>query len=117
MKKVFWMAAIVLASSIPAHAQYGGIVGASNLGKVSFPTPPSVPPTVFQATAISGSQADFMPSRFALFKDGLAEGQALLDAKPKTLGEIAAEYRQTPRVKAKITLTQNNYGHAVIEKQ
>jgi hypothetical protein len=116
MKKVFLLAAIVLASSIPAHAQFGGTIGSTGgIGTVNFQTLPAVAPAIFKTTATSGSQADFMPSRFTLFSDGLAEGKALLEAKPKTVGEIAAEYRETPRPKAKVILTQDAYGYAVIE--
>jgi hypothetical protein len=118
MKKAFWLAAIVLASSIPAHAQFGGTISSTGgIGTVSFRSLPAVPPATFNSTAISGSQGEFTPSTFTLFKDGMAEGQALLDAKPKTLGEIAAEYRETPRPKAKVVLTQDAYGYPVIEKQ
>lgn len=112
MKKIFWAAALVLASGIPAHAQVGGSVP-----KVNFSALPSIPRAVFNATAVSGSEADFYPSTFVLFKDGYEEGKSQLNAQPKTLGEIAAEYRETPRPKAKVVLTQNAYGYAVIEKQ
>ena len=116
MKKILWVATVVLASSIPAHAQYGGPSGGS-IGKVNFTTLPTVAPAVFKATAVSGSQGDFMPSTFVLFSDALLEGKDVLAATPKTLAEVAAEYRQTSRPKAKVVLTQDAYGYAVIETE
>jgi hypothetical protein len=112
MKKLFFMAAVVLAGSVPAHAQLGGSVP-----KVNFNPPPVIPRAVFSTTAVSGSAQDFYPSTFVLFKDAYDQGKASLNTPPKTLAEIAAEYRQTPRAKAKVIFTQDAYGDAVIESQ
>jgi len=114
MKRLLCMATLVLGCSLPAHAQFGGLAGGS-LGKVQFQPLPQIPPTVFNATTVSGSRVDFTPSAFLGFDQAILDGKERLAAASVTVAEAAAEYRKTPRPKAKILITQDDFSNPYIE--
>ena len=85
-------------------------------GGSNFRTLPSIPRAQFQMLDVSGT-TDFFPSSWMQFSVGLAEGEAALAARQKTLGELAAEYRRVEKPKAKFVITQDAFGNAVIERR
>ena len=137
MKKLLSLAFLGFIFSVPAHAQRsmagslgpngagyipaggatgsfgGGIAGG---GTVSFHTLPTAPPAQFTVVDVSGVKEQFVPSSWTEFEKGLARGQADLAAERKPLGEIAAEYRQVEKPKAKFTIVQDASGKAVIQR-
>lgn len=137
MKKLLSIAFLGVIFSVPAHAQRsmagalgpngagyvptggstgsfgGGIAGG---GTVSFHTLPPAPAAQLNTVDVSGNQTDFVPSSWTEFERGLAKGRADLAAERKPLGEIAAEYRQVEKPKAKFTIVQDASGKAVIQR-
>ena len=98
----------------------GGGSGAGPVGGggfTAFHTLPVYPRTQFQIVEISGGDSSFFPSSYLPFAEGIAGGEALLSMKHKTLGEVAKDYRQADKPKAKVMLTQDQSGNAVIERQ
>jgi|SRR5579872_5808669 len=69
----------------------------------------------FQITAVSGSETDYIPSTFVSYSRALTTGNHALASVPETLGQAAQLNRETPRVKAKFALVQDDRGNAVIE--
>jgi hypothetical protein len=134
MNKILGFAAFGLLISMPAHAQRsmsgtlgpngGSIVGgttggiggpaSSGGGTVIFHTLTAVPSTQFLLIDVSGLDGQFVPSSWIQFEKGLAEGHAVLAAQRKSLAEVAAENRLTERPKAKLIITQDARGNAVI---
>jgi hypothetical protein len=130
---------LILGFSLPAHAQSkgtgmvaggssggvtsngtggggGGFGGSSGGGLTSsnFSTLPSIPPAVLRSTAISGTNADFVPSTFLSYDQAIAEGQAVLDAQHKSVAEAAMENNRARRSKAKAAIIENAVGDPVI---
>jgi hypothetical protein len=95
----------------------GGAGGGGGGGTVSFHTLPEVPPAQFDAIRVSGTKDDFVPSSWTQFETGLAEGRAQLAKEQKPLGEIAEEYREIERPKAKLTIVQDADGRAIIQRR
>jgi len=118
MKLLLGLAAFVAMSSVPAYAQRatsgsGGAAGGSlggNAGRL-----PTYSPHDFQAIYLTGGDDSFTPSTFQSYDQALAEGRAALALKPKTVVEIAQESRNSSRPKAKITISQDAVGRAIIE--
>ncbi len=131
MKKLIGFAIVGLVVSVPAHGQRamtgggaaptsaGGIGGGSIGGgaAITFHTLPSVPSAQFQIVDVSGGDVSFFPSSFVNFEQGMAEGEAALALKRKTLAEVAQENRTTERPKAKVTITQDSAGNAVMVRK
>jgi len=133
MKKLFGIAAVGFLLALPAHAQQrmmsggtgptsnggGGVGGGGAMGGGggSFRTLPTVPRAQFQAIDVSGSAIDFTPSSWTQYKDGLARGEAELAAQKKTLAEVAAENRHSDKPKARLIITQDAIGDAIIQRQ
>jgi hypothetical protein len=132
MKKIIGFAVLGLSLSMPIHAQRtmaggsgpssnnsggtgGGPIGGGT-GSTTFRTLPSIPRAQFLMTDISGGDSSFFPSSFMQFDKGIEEGKAALAAQRKTLGEVALEYRHTEKPRAKLTMTQDAFGNAVIER-
>jgi hypothetical protein len=84
------------------------------LGGVTFPTLPGRPPATFGSAAISGSDADFVPSTFVPFEKAVAAGQAMLDAEHTSLAEAARANSATPKMKARVALVENAVGDPVM---
>jgi hypothetical protein len=135
MKKILGLAIVGLLFSVPAHGQRslagtlgsaassgvgfsgGGGVGGGSAGGSTFHTLPAVPPTEFLTVDVSGSSADFAPSSWVEFKNGLQVGTAQLTAGQKSLGDVAAQYRRVERRKAKLAIVEDAFGNAVIERR
>ncbi len=69
----------------------------------------------FQVTAVSGSEIDYTPSTFVSYNSAVTKGNVALASIPETLGQAAQLNRETPRVKAKFSLVQDNHGNAIIK--
>jgi len=133
MNKLIGFAILGLSFSIPAHAQRsmagpagptgngggaGSPVGGSTGGAAAaFRTLPVVPGTQFQAIDVSGGDVSFFPSSLMQFDKGIAEGEAILAARQKTLAEVASEYRHEEKPKAKLNITQDAFGNVVMERR
>jgi|HubBroStandDraft_1064217.scaffolds.fasta_scaffold18552_3 hypothetical protein len=130
MKKLIGVVALVLLSSLPAHAQargpavgsssssisQGGGAGGAGTGSVGGSGNsrlPGYPPTSFAVSAVSGGDPSFAPSTFLTFDQAVAEGRAINAASQKSLGEIAAENSAVTKAKAKFTFVQNADGNVV----
>jgi hypothetical protein len=116
MKWVLAVGCLLLVSVVPAQAQFAS-VGGGSIGHVNFPNLTGHPATVFNSVVVSGSVQDFIPTTYVSYDKGVADGQAALAAKPKSLGEVAQEYNHEAKPKAKLAFVQNAYGYAVIEPQ
>jgi len=92
--------------SLPAHAQGHAALGGSapnsgytnggggGAGGASGSTSMfHTPVTRFELNYAHGADCDFNPSTFMAYDDAIKLGRSIVEAKPKTLGEIAAEYR------------------------
>jgi hypothetical protein len=133
MNKLIGVAILGLALSIPAHAQRsmagpagptgngggaGSPVGGSTGGAAAaFRTLPTVPRAQFLAVDVSGGDISFFPSSFMQFDKGIAEGEAILAARQKTLAEVATENRHAEKPKAKLNITQDAFGNVVMERR
>ncbi len=131
MKKALGIAAFILFFAIPAHAQRGGASssaqptmsggggggggfgGGSGTGSLL----PAHPPAVFKMSAVSGSDATFIPSGYLPFDRAVAEGQAILDAENKTPAEAAAASSIVPKPHAKVAVVQGANGDPIVIQQ
>jgi hypothetical protein len=111
MKWFLAVGGLLLVSAVPAQAQFG-----ASIGKVTFPNLVNYPAAVLNSVVVSGTVQDFVPTTYVSYDKGVADGQAALAAKPKSLGEVAQEYSHQTRAKAKLAFVQNAYGYAVIEQ-
>ena len=94
------------------YAGTGGGIG----GSASFQTLPSIPPANLPSTAVSGSDASFVPSTFLPYNQAIAAGKAVLDAQHKSVAEAAAENSRARRLKAKTAIIENAAGNPVVTK-
>jgi hypothetical protein len=119
MKYLFGFATLLLLSSVPVYAQrssagFGGGSGGSIGGGTS--RLPTYPATNFQAVYVTGADNyNFSPSTFRSYDQAVKEGRAALTEHAKTVAEIAKESRNADRPKAKVTISQDASGRAVIE--
>jgi hypothetical protein len=103
--KIAILGALVMLFSLPAHAQAhatpGGASAAAGYvsgggsagGSASAPAMMHTPATRFEFGYAHGTDCEFVPSSFMAYKDAVKLGRSIVEAKPKTLGEVAAEYR------------------------
>lgn len=109
--RIVVLGALVMLFSLPAHAQmqtHGAMGGASTTsgynnggggggggisGGASAVTMLHTPATRFDLGYAHGSDYEFEPSSYMAYDDAVKLGRSLVEAKPKTLGEVAAEYR------------------------
>jgi hypothetical protein len=104
--KIAILGALVMLFSLPAHAQahatpggasaaagYVSGGGGSAGGSASSPAMMHTPATRFDFGYAHGTDCDFTPSSFMAYDDAIKLGRSIVEAKPKTLGEVAAEYR------------------------
>lgn len=134
MKFIIGAALLILLFSLPANAQgyfgnYGYVGGGPSLNSsasmnnytgfsgVGNHILASSPVTTFHMTVVDGAGNEFIPSTFVPFEQAVAQGRATLTAKPKTLAEVAAEYRAVKKPKAEVAFVQDNSGRAVAQKQ
>ncbi len=135
MKRFLGLTVLILGLSIPAHGQRAaaGMAGGAAGGAVSyggggggysgsgggmtgpsFHTPPSIPPARLPSTAVSGSDATFVPSTFLPYNQAIATGEAILDAQHESVAEAAAKNSLVRRLPAKATIIENAIGNPVI---
>ncbi|MGA8873078.1 MAG: hypothetical protein WA434_08650 [Candidatus Acidiferrales bacterium] len=137
MKRFLGLAVLIFGLSIPAHGQsargamVGGIAGGALSngagggggyggsgggigGSTSFHTLPSIPPARLPSTAVSGSDATFVPSTFLPYNQAIAAGEAILDAQHESVAEAAAKNSLVHRLPAKATIIENAIGNPVI---
>lgn len=135
MKKAIGIAAFILFFAIPAHAQRGGgnpsaqpasnggggggggFGGGGFGGGTAGSMLPASAPAHFKMSAVSGSDASFIPSGYLPFESAVAEGQALLDAEKKTPAEAAAASSILPKPHAKVTVVQAANGDPIVIRQ
>jgi hypothetical protein len=125
LTRTLWaLGVLMLVSCAPAYAQayvgssassYGSAInsGQNGMAKASFPTHYSLPDASTQVLTYSGSNSEFVPSLFMSYDKALAKGVADLAAKPKTLAEVAQEYRKEQRAKAQTSFVQDANGKPV----
>jgi hypothetical protein len=127
MKKFLGVAALVLVSSIPAHAQQrsgpagggnsnagltfgGGSIGgggiASDVGHL-----PIYGRTIFATAAYSGDPS-FAPSSFMTFEDAVKEGIAATGQR-KTVAQAAADNQAATRAKSRVEFVQDHSGNVI----
>jgi hypothetical protein len=117
MKCVLGGALLLLAASAPAYGQM------SVSGIAIDPTPANVPMLPHYAPSspgmieLSGSYADFFPSKFLTFDKAVAKGSAENGKTEKTVVEAARETRAEQKPKAKAFFVQDSHGNAVLLKQ
>jgi hypothetical protein len=139
MKRFLGLAALILGLSVSAHGQSaraGAVAGGATGGLASnggggfgggasgdgggmggtsnFHTLPSIPPANLRSSAVSGTEASFVPSTFLPYNQAIAAGEAVLDAQYKSVAEAAAENSRAHRPKAKAAIIDNAAGHAVL---
>jgi hypothetical protein len=133
MKRFLGLTVLILGLSIPAHGQraaagmtggaaggavsFGGGYGGSGgglTGPTDFHTLPSIPPARLPSTAVSGSDATFVPSTFLPYNQAIAAGEAILDAEHESVVEAAAKNSLAHRLPAKATIIENAIGNPVI---
>jgi hypothetical protein len=95
-------------------AGYGG--GGFSVGPSSFRTLSHFPPTRFAVKTVDGSSSDYVPSTFVPYEVAVAEGRAVLAARPVSLGQFARQNQATITPKAKVELVQDHHGYPVIRK-
>ena len=84
------------------------------MGVSNFSTLPSYPAASLAATAVSGTDAEFVPSTFLPFESAVAAGKAALDAQHASLAQAAEANSRAPKAKAKFALIEDATGNAVI---
>jgi hypothetical protein len=133
MKRLFGLAIMILGLTLSASAQSGGrmlggapgptnggasggggSIGGGGLSGVGFSTLPSHPRASFASIAISGTDAEFVPSTFLPFENAVAAGQAVLDAQHASVAQAAEVNSRAPKAKAKLALIEDATGNAVI---
>ena len=129
MKRAIGVAAFILFFAIQAHAQAGssstarptqngGGGGGGGFGGGGGTGPlPTRPPAHFKMSAVTGSEASFIPSGYLPFDRAVAEGQAILDAEKRTPAEAAAATSIVPKPHAKVAVVQDANGDPIVIKQ
>jgi len=135
MKRLLGLAILAAGLAIPAHAQ--GFHGGASAGSSSNGLPtngggggfgggfggglssagnrlPAYPLANFNLAAVSGTQAEYVPSTFVSYDQAVAEGREILATPPKTLVQAAREQASTRTDKARFALVQDRNGNAVI---
>ena len=87
------------AGMAPSSLNQGGGGGGYGGGPMSFDTLPESPQPIWIYDYVHGSFEEYIPSVYMPYDDAVKLGQTILNAKPKTLGEIAAEYRAAKTLK------------------
>ena len=116
MKLMLGVGALILLFSMPARAQSfganvgggsslnsgGGLNAGSSSHGISLHSLQTSPVATFHMSVTSGSDGDFIPSTYLPFAKAVELGKELQAAKPKTLAEVALEYRNEKKAKAEL---------------
>jgi hypothetical protein len=94
----------------------GSGFGSSIGGDTSGSRPPHVT-TQFDGKAVSGTEADFVPSAFLSFDQAVKAGRAVLDRENKSLVQAAEENTNSEKPRAKFALVQDANGNAILESR
>jgi hypothetical protein len=126
MKKFLGVLAIVLLSSIPAHAQRaaGSAAGSSSTAALTFGGGstaggitgdaghlPIYSRAEFATAAFRGDPS-FAPSSFMTFEDAVKEGIAE-SAPARTVAQAAADHRAAVREKSRVAFVQDHSGNVI----
>jgi hypothetical protein len=127
MKKFLGVAAVVLFSSIPAHAQRaaGSAAGSSSSAALSFSggsangggiTSDAGHLPIYSraefATVAFGGDASFAPSSFMTFENAVKEG--ISESAPgKTVAQAAADNQTALREKSRVEFVQDHRGNVI----
>jgi hypothetical protein len=108
-------AALILFFSLPLHAQSrmppagaapgnlnnggggGGGGSSGGGGGVGIHSLPNSPVAHFSYSYAHGSESDFAPTSFLPYDQAVKLGESMLAEKPRSLGEVAAEYRASKK--------------------
>jgi hypothetical protein len=130
MRKILFIAVLVLGFSAPAMAQRGG--GAAGIGGSAFGSGggggygsgglgggftgglASCPPTQFAVMGVSGSNSEFEPSTFVSFDKAVAAGKQEIAIESRTVAQAARENMAARKEKARLALVQDGYGYPTI---
>lgn len=87
----------------------GGFGGSAGFGAVSFRMPAANRPAEhYSYVYAQGSDATFIPTRFVSFETALKLGKAALAYRPKTIVEVAAQYRAEKKQPAALSKIKND---------
>lgn len=100
---------LIFAFSLPAFAQGHGSAGAAaspltfsggggagggyGAGGVSFPSHSPRPEAHYELSYAQGSACEYVASTYVSFEEAVKLGKAALENKPKSIAQVAAEYR------------------------
>ena len=129
MKKLLFLAVLVIGCSVPAFGQHGGgTAGPSSngggggygggFGSGSFGgggVLPSCPPTQFAVVAVSGSNAEWEPSTFVSFEKAVAFGKQVIVIENRTVAQAARENNAARREKARVAVVQDGDSYPEIK--
>jgi len=128
MKKILFLAVLVIGCSVPAFAQHGGgSAGPGSNGGGGYGggfgggslsgggTLPSCPPTQFAVVAVSGSNAEWEPSTFVSFEKAVAFGKQMIVIESRTVAEAARENNAARREKARMAVVQDGNSYPEID--
>ena len=71
----------------------GGYGGGGGYGFGGYNALPHYATALNQVILVQGTDGDYFPSTFVSFDEAVKMGEEALSYKPKSLGEVAAEYR------------------------
>jgi hypothetical protein len=135
MKKIIFIAVLILGFSAPALAQRGAVgggaagpssgngggggyggggYGGGGYGGGFSGGLPSCPATQFHVVGVSGSNAEFEPSTFVSFDKAVATGKEMIVAENRTVAQAARENNVARKEKARLALVQDNWGYATL---
>jgi len=101
-------------NSLPINGGAGGFGGGFGGGLSGGNRLSAYPLANFNVAAVSGIQAEYIPSTFVSYDQAVAEGREILTTPPKTLVQAAHDQANAHPNKAKFALVQDRNGNAVI---
>jgi hypothetical protein len=132
MKLMMGVGAMIVLFCLPAGAQSFGtgnvggagsinsgssLNGGSGLHGVTSHSLPKIAETRFYMSVTSGSESEYTPSVYVPFSKAVQIGSTVQVVKPKSLAEVASEYRNAPKAKAEYSLIQDADGKIVKEEE
>ena len=128
VKSTLFVAAVLVAASIPARAQgmgsnpagvpKGPLNRTSSGGSIPSTTGQvlnHIPPAQFSTAAASGTLADFNPSMYVPYELAVEKGRVVLHVVPKSVAQVAHETRLDPKLLTNFVFTQDERGNVVAE--